>query len=300
MMMMASGIVLSHSEATVTATQQRQQSLQQAHRSHHISTMRKLPSKQTWLSIKDHLHLHVSKKAGLRRSSLRTASSVSRNSPSPPSLDIYILGLEKTLIVQDETIGNQIEEPQGKKVTPAPPRIAGALRRCKSPFYIVSDRTEAEASKAIADTWEFLASDFPPESPRLYGTSKSSNDVADAQPAKINALRQIANRVPENARIHYIDGDGETIKQVLADQSPRMQTWRVYWSRWEGGSHKHANDVDSGREDMEAFLAKGFSGTRAVAMELDDFVELVGTGVIMGYPYTHRAEEYGKRSSSND
>eukprot|EP00472_Partenskyella_glossopodia_P006293 CAMPEP_0197522390 /NCGR_PEP_ID=MMETSP1318-20131121/7555_1 /TAXON_ID=552666 /ORGANISM="Partenskyella glossopodia, Strain RCC365" /LENGTH=287 /DNA_ID=CAMNT_0043074769 /DNA_START=1 /DNA_END=865 /DNA_ORIENTATION=+ len=190
---------------------------------------------------------------------------------SPGALDVYVLGLENTLT---DFHPKAKASTTSSTVTPAPPRISGALRRCKTPFYIISTgSTKQTKSQQIGATWEFLASGFSGDSRRLFCGDK------------LQALRQISERVPEHARVHYIDGDAGAIEAALKDGLGDKERWRLYWANW--GSEQN--------EDATSFL-KRYDGTQAVEMELDDFVELVGTGVIMGYPYTHRNEEYKKQT----
>ncbi|GAB5357303.1 hypothetical protein AAMO2058_000363000 [Amorphochlora amoebiformis] len=197
----------------------------------------------------------------------------------PPALNVYILGLEQTLMVD----GPGLKEP-----SPAHLRISGALRRCKDPFYIISAEEDWLASDTITSTWNFLSESFSRQSPRLFGLSRSDGD-------KLTALKEIALRVPSHARVHYIDGDAETIQRALEEGSPEMKKrWRFYWTDWNTGINGHSTvtpGTTSTANTAPDFL-KDYDGTRAVGMDMDEFVELVGTGVIMGYPYTHRNEEY--------
>mmetsp|Transcript_11879 Transcript_11879/g.21696 ORF Transcript_11879/g.21696 Transcript_11879/m.21696 type:complete len:177 (+) Transcript_11879:103-633(+) len=135
------------------------------------------------------------------------------------------------------------------------------MRRVCMPYYVISNLNKQEASHNLMQSAEIF-SDFTPDSPRLL----MSHDMQD----KVQALRSVLTKLPDNSKLHYIDSDQLTLQEVAKDQN--LQDVDLYLAAWS------SENPEGSLEKLGSLVGQG----KIALLQLDEFGSTMQWGFGLG------------------
>eukprot|EP00466_Bigelowiella_natans_P009073 jgi/Bigna1/73043/fgenesh1_pg.22_\ len=163
--------------------------------------------------------------------------------PSPPTLDVVVIGLEDVLVPSSSSSNSGLFR-----------GLDFSMRRACMPYYVVTKLAKDEASRRLISAADYL-SDFTPESPRL-----KSGD-------KVEAIKDILGRMPPNSKLHYVDSDVEILEHVAG----KSMDIDLYYAAWASDSESEAEDVlKKGNGKIALIQLDEFAGTMQWGFGLGD------------------------------
>mmetsp|Transcript_17736 Transcript_17736/g.26569 ORF Transcript_17736/g.26569 Transcript_17736/m.26569 type:complete len:253 (-) Transcript_17736:137-895(-) len=162
-------------------------------------------------------------------------------SGSAPRIDVVAIGLENVLLQAEGTALGEMYK-----------GLDFSMRRATLPYYVLTQFPKEKASSSLQKAADYF-SDFTESSPRLkFGE-------------KLLSLQSIAEKMPESSKLHYVDGDLETLEAV-ASSDLNIDLYYAAWSNPE--------------IDPESVLKKGDG--RIAVLQKDEFAGTMQWGFGLG------------------